>query len=99
MVISNPNKPLYHFISLVTHLLIPILIDLDVYTKNVVLKSKNAWLVSFMSLCHFVNVYFLKNYTPASLSSCLFIQIMLNDEQHVALPHRFIRFATQDGNC
>ena len=47
-----PNKLLNQFIPLVTHLLIPILIDLDVWTENLALKSKNAWLVSFVSPCH-----------------------------------------------
>ena len=47
-----PNKLLNQFIPLVTHLLIPILIDLDVWTENIALKSKNAWLVSFVSPCH-----------------------------------------------
>ena len=47
-----PNKLLNQFIPLVTHLLIPILIDLDAWTENLALKSKNAWLVSFVSPCH-----------------------------------------------
>ena len=47
-----PNKLLNQFIPLVTHLLIPILIDLEVWTENLALKSKNAWLVSFVLPCH-----------------------------------------------
>ena len=47
-----PYKLLNHFIPLVTHLLILILIDLDVFTKNLALNWKNEWLVSFMSPCH-----------------------------------------------
>ena len=43
-----PNKLLNRFIPLVTHLLIPILIDLDMWIENLALKSKNAWLVLFV---------------------------------------------------
>ena len=45
------NKLVNHPVPLVTHLLIPILMVLDVQTENA-LKTKNTWLVSFVSSYH-----------------------------------------------
>ena len=39
---DNPSKLLNHFIPLVTHLLLPLPIDLDVWTENLALKSRNG---------------------------------------------------------
>ena len=47
MVVTN--KLSYNPVPLVTHLLIPILMVLDVQTNNFASNQKSAWLVSFVS--------------------------------------------------
>ena len=46
------HKLLNRLVTLVTHLLIPILMVSDLQTDTAALKSKNAWLVLFMAPYH-----------------------------------------------
>ena len=48
-LIVCPNKLLNRLVTLVTHLVMPILIISDLQTNSVAPKSKNAWLVLFVA--------------------------------------------------
>ena len=61
-----PNKLLNRLVPLVTHLVIPILMVFDLQIDNIALICDPLPRLP-------INAYIHKNYTPASLSSCLFI--------------------------
>ena len=74
-----PSRLLNHnFIFMVTRLLIPIPLDLDVQTKKCCPPNQKSLAgVIWITLPRLpVSVYMYKNYTPVSSSSCLFIQIL-----------------------
>ena len=99
VVVVTLIKLLHYLKPLITHQLTPILMVSDIQTHNVSLKSKNAKPVGgtlYHESVHPQKLYY--NFFK-QLSIHINTKIMPNCKQHVALPHYFIPFATQDGDC